>query len=59
MKIKNNISDTEAYTLNKTANYESILNLRIDDVLAKYSLLVVDYMKLVSEKITIKKNALL
>lgn len=55
MKIKNNISDMEAYTLNKSDNYELVLNLRIDDVLAKYLLLVVDYMKLVSEKITITK----
>ena len=56
MKMKNNISDImEAYTLNKTENYENILDLCIQDILSKYSLLVVDYMRLVSEKINIKK----
>jgi hypothetical protein len=58
MKIRNNISDIiESYALNNTDNYCSHfdINTNINEILIKYILLIIDYIKLVSEKINIKK----
>jgi hypothetical protein len=58
MKIKN-IAANEVispYSLSQPDNYKSMLNSSMQEILDKYTLLINDYMLLISDKIYIKKT---
>ena len=51
-----NISNNTLYSLQNVENYKTTLNHSIKDILNKQKILIIDYIKLVTEKIHIKND---
>lgn len=56
MFLKTSSDQTQAYSLSNTDNYKLSLSYSLNEILDKYVLVIINYMKLISEKIYIKKH---
>ena len=60
MKTKNiptNIlSNNTEYILYNTANYKLIIDNSVSDILTKFVMIIMEYMRLIAEKITMKNK---
>ena len=51
------LSDNSHYILYNTANYNTSINNSVSDIIIKFVEIITEYMKNITEKITIKNNA--
>ena len=56
MFLKNSTDQSHAYTLSNTDNYKPCISASLNEILHKYISVIVNYMKLMSEKVYIKKQ---
>lgn len=54
--LKSSSDQSQAYSLSNTDNYKPVLSYSLNEILDKYVLVIINYMKLISEKIYIKKH---
>ena len=56
MFLKTSTDQTQLYSLSNTDNYKPTLSYSLNEIVDRYVLVIINYMKLISEKIYIKKN---
>jgi len=56
MFLKTSTDQTQQYLLTNIDNYKIVLSYSLNEILDKYILVIINYMKLISEKIYIKKH---
>jgi hypothetical protein len=55
-KIANSLSDNSNYILYNTENYKPVIDNTIQEILAKFVSVIIEYMRFISEKITMKNK---
>ena len=55
--MKHTMTDHAQYLLYNTENYDQSIQYTTQDILTKFTEIIIEYMKLISEKINIKKKA--
>ena len=55
-KMCNSLSDNSNYILYNTANYKNIIDNNISEILTKFVSVIIEYMRFIAEKITMKNK---